>query len=81
MSLTATVRRMEQAGFGLRAVDEQLLVSNGNQLNEAQRTWIQQHKSDLMHYLKVIDDPAINEMMTLFDAEIVVLHPLVESPT
>lgn len=71
MSFTATIRRMEQAGFRLRAVGEQLLVSNGNQLNETQRAWIQEHKSDFMNYLKVIDDPAIQEMMTLFDAEII----------
>lgn len=62
---------MIQAGFELRASGTQLIVSNGNKLNEAQRLWIQQHKEELMIYLTVLDDPHVQQMRTVFDAEII----------
>lgn len=71
MSLTASLRRIKQAGFKLRVHEDSLIVSNGNKLSESQRSWITQHKTDLINCLKVMDDPHLQEMSRLFDAEIV----------
>lgn len=75
MNSIEIVRRMERAGVNIKLHDGKLQVRADTPLTDLQRTFIQDHKDELMFYLNVMDDPNVQAMMTFFDAKVQAIHP------
>lgn len=75
MNSVEIVRRMERSGVTIKLHEGKLQVCADKALTDPQRLFIQDHKKELIHYLKVMDDPNVQEMMVFFDAKVQAIHP------
>lgn len=72
----AAIRRMEQAGFKLAAVNGTLRIKPSEKLTPSQRDWLTAHKAELLAALAAETDPNVAAMATMFDAVVVKVEPL-----
>lgn len=75
MNIVQIVQRMERAGIALKLQNDKLQVLADTPLNDKQRDFVKANRDDLIGYLKVMDDPNIKAMQTLFDASVQAIHP------
>jgi hypothetical protein len=68
---------MERAGYRL-VVDNggTLRVSPAERLNEAQRDWLRRNKLELLATVRALADPNVQQLLALFDAEVVRVHTI-----
>ena len=75
MNSVEIVRRMERAGVTIKLHDGKLQVRADTPLTDLQRSFIYEHKVELIHYMNVMADPNVQEMITFFDAKVQTIHP------
>lgn len=74
MNSIEIVRRMERAGVTIKLHEGKLQVCADTPLTDPQRSFIQEHKAELVHYLQAMADPNVQEMLTFFDAKVQAIH-------
>ena len=72
----AAIRRMEQAGFTLAAVNGTLRVKPSEKLSPSQRDWVKAHKAELLAALAAEADPNVAALVAMFDATVGNVEPL-----
>lgn len=73
------LRKIESAGFHCDERDGQLIVTNGERLNDIQREWIKSHKEELLRQIVAMRDPNVKLMVELFDADVINYERVCES--
>lgn len=73
------LRKIESAGFHCDERDDQLIVMNGERLNDIQREWIKSHKEELLRQIVAMRDPNVKLMVELFDADVINYERVCES--
>ena len=70
MNIVTAVKRMQQAGVTIKMQENKLQVLADRPLNDQQSEFVKEHKAEFLHYLEVINDPSIQRLQLMFDAEL-----------